>query len=46
MDRDQQVKALEPVLTPTQLESYRQQQATQAKATKDIFSKMQGSGDQ
>ena len=39
---DQKTKALEPVLTPTQFESYRQQQASQAKLMKDILSKMQG----
>jgi hypothetical protein len=39
---DQQTKALEPVLTPTQLEGYRQRQAAQAKVIKDIYSKMQG----
>jgi RNA polymerase sigma factor (sigma-70 family) len=37
---DQKVKALESVLTPTQLESYRQQQAAQLKITKDIWNKM------
>ncbi len=37
---DQKAKALESVLTPTQLENYRQQQALQAKAAKDIWSKM------
>ena len=41
---DQKAKALEPVLTPTQLESYQQQQAIQAKLAKDILSKMQGAG--
>ena len=40
---DQETKALEPVLTPPQLDSYRQRQATQAKAIKDIYSQMQGS---
>ena len=40
---DQQTKALEPILTPTQLESYRQQQATEAKAIKDNSSKMEDS---
>ena len=40
---DQQTKALEPVLTPAQLENYRQQQATQAKAIKDNSSKMEDS---
>jgi hypothetical protein len=40
---DQKTKALEPVLTPTQMESYRQQQAIQAKLIKDLMGKMQGS---
>ena len=39
---DQKAKALEPVLTATQSDSYRQQQAAQAKLIKDIMSKMQG----
>ncbi len=38
---DQKTKALEPVLTPTQLDKYRQQQATQIKLIKDIMNKMQ-----
>jgi hypothetical protein len=42
-DRELRAKALEPILTPTQLESYRQQQATQAKATKDNSSKVEDS---
>jgi RNA polymerase sigma factor (sigma-70 family) len=42
---DQKAKALESVLTPTQLESYRRQQAIQAKLVKDILSKMQGPSD-
>ncbi len=37
---DQKTKALEPVLTPTQMESYRQQQALQIKLAKDLMSKM------
>jgi hypothetical protein len=41
---DQNAKALEPVLTPAQLESYQQQQAIQAKLSKDILSKMQAAG--
>ncbi len=41
---DQQTKALEPILTPTQLESYRQQQANQAKLIKDLSRKTEGSG--
>ena len=41
---DQKAKALEPVLTPTQLDKYRQQQAIQAKLVKDIMSKMEGAG--
>jgi hypothetical protein len=39
---DQKTKALEPVLTPDQLEKYRQQQAAQAKFAQDIVGKMQG----
>ncbi|HTL59624.1 MAG TPA: sigma-70 family RNA polymerase sigma factor [Candidatus Limnocylindrales bacterium] len=38
---DQKAKALEPILTPAQLENYQQQQAIQAKLAKDIWSKMQ-----
>jgi hypothetical protein len=41
---DQETKALEPVLTPTQLEGYRQRQAAQAKTIRDLSSKMEGSG--
>jgi len=37
---DQKAKALESVLTPTQLENYRQQQALQVKAANDVWSKM------
>jgi hypothetical protein len=33
---------LEPILSPTQLENYHQQQAIQAKLINDITSKMQG----
>jgi hypothetical protein len=40
---DQQTKALEPILTPTQLESYRQINAARAKSVRDLYSKMQGS---
>jgi hypothetical protein len=40
---DQETKALEPILTPTQLESFRQFQAAQAKSARDFYSKMQGS---
>jgi RNA polymerase sigma factor (sigma-70 family) len=40
---DQKAKALESVLTASQLEAYHQQQAMQAKAMKDILDKMQGS---
>ncbi len=36
-------KALESILTPTQLESYRQQQALQAKLVKEMMNNMQGS---
>jgi hypothetical protein len=39
---DQKSKALESVLTPDQLEKYRQQQAAQAKFAQDIVGKMQG----
>jgi uncharacterized protein YdiU (UPF0061 family) len=42
---EQKTKALEPLLTETQLENYRQQQALQAKLVKDIMNKMEGSGD-
>lgn len=41
---DQKAKALEPLLTETQLESYRRQQALQAKLVKDIMTRMEGSG--
>ena len=41
---EQQASALEPVLPPTQLESYRQAQASQAKAFGDLLSKLAGSG--
>ncbi len=41
---DQKAKALESVLTPTQLENYRKQQALAAKAANDILSKMGSSG--
>jgi hypothetical protein len=37
---DQKAKAREPVLTPTQLENYRQQQALQLQAAKDTWIKM------
>ncbi len=37
-------KALESILTPTQLENYRQQQALQAKLAKEMLDKMQGAG--
>jgi RNA polymerase sigma factor (sigma-70 family) len=40
---NQKTKALESVLTPTQLENYRQQQALQAKLVKEMLDKMQGS---
>ena len=39
---DQKAKALESVLTPTQLENYRKQQALQAKLVKETMNKMQG----
>jgi len=38
---DQKAKALESVLTPIQLENYRQQQTLQVKLVNDIWSKMQ-----
>jgi len=37
---DQKVKALEPVLTPDQLEGFRQQQALQLQGVKDMWGKM------
>jgi RNA polymerase sigma factor (sigma-70 family) len=40
---DQKAKALEPILTPAQMESYRKQQALQSKLVKDVWSKMEGS---
>lgn len=39
---DQKATALAPILTSSQMEAYRQQQAIQAKLVKDIWSKMQG----
>ena len=39
---DQKAQALEPVLTPAQFASYRQQQAIQSKLAQDLWSKMQG----
>jgi hypothetical protein len=39
---DQQTKALEPILTLTQLESLRQSQDSLAKSTRDFYSKTQG----
>ena len=41
---NEKTKALEPVLTPTQLDTYRQQQAAQSKLIKDVYNKMEGSG--
>ncbi len=41
---DQKAKALESILTPNQLDQYRQQLATQAKLQKDILNKMEGAG--
>jgi RNA polymerase sigma factor (sigma-70 family) len=41
---DQKAKALEPLLTPSQLQNYQQQQQIQAKLAKDILSKMQSTG--
>ncbi len=40
---DQKARALEPVLTPAQLDKYRQQLALQAKVVKDVMSKLEGS---
>ena len=40
---DQKIKALEPVLNPTQLATYRHQQESQLKFVKDLIGKMQGS---
>ncbi len=40
--QDQQTKALEPILTPTQLESLRKDNAARAKSARDLYSKMQG----
>ena len=42
---DQKAKALEPILTPAQLESYRQQLAIQAKLTKEISGKLESTSD-
>ena len=42
---DQKTKALEHLLTESQLDNYRQQQARQAKLTKDILNKLESSGD-
>jgi hypothetical protein len=39
---DQQTKALEPILTPTQLEGLRQFQDSQAKSARDLYTKTQG----
>jgi len=41
---DQKAKALEPVLTPAQLDKYRQQQAIRVKLVKDIMNKLEASG--
>jgi hypothetical protein len=41
---DQNAKALEPILTPAQMESFKQQQAIQSKLSKDILSKLQAAG--
>ncbi|MCL5097963.1 MAG: hypothetical protein M1608_10645, partial [Candidatus Omnitrophica bacterium] len=43
-ESEQKIKALESVLTPAQLEKYRQQQAIQGKITQDIWKKFEGSG--
>jgi RNA polymerase sigma factor (sigma-70 family) len=41
---DQKARALEPVLTPTQMDTYRKQLAIQSKLTRDILSKMDATG--
>ena len=41
---DQKTAALEPILTPTQMDQYRQQQALQAKVIKDTMNKMKAAG--
>jgi RNA polymerase sigma factor (sigma-70 family) len=41
---EQKAKALEPILTPAQMDNYRQQQAIQSKLMKDIMGKMEGAG--
>jgi hypothetical protein len=41
---DEKIKALTPLLTETQLDQYRQQQALQAKVVKDMVKKMEASG--
>ena len=41
---DQKAAALEPILTPTQMDQYHQQQALQAKLTKDVMNKMKAAG--
>jgi RNA polymerase sigma factor (sigma-70 family) len=42
---DEKAKVLEPILTPAQLQIYRQQLAIQAKLARDILGKMQGTAD-
>jgi RNA polymerase sigma factor (sigma-70 family) len=39
---EEKAKALEPLLTPAQLENYHQQQAIQVKLMRDVMSKMEG----
>lgn len=41
---DEKIKALQPLLTESQLENYRQQQSLQAKLIKDLLKKMESSG--
>lgn len=41
---EQKTKALEPILTPDQLDKYRQQQALQAKLVKNIMGKLDATG--
>ena len=40
---DQKARALEPILTPTQLDKYRQQQANRVTLLKELLRKMEGS---
>jgi hypothetical protein len=40
----EKAKALEPILTPAQMDLYSQQQASQSKLMKDVLNKMDSSG--